>query len=170
MSQKIRSNRKLNEIILNSQLFNALLSIYTPKKEIFFFLIGEINGNKVFINDAKYVLQESSFDSVYFKDLPSGFIGAFHTHPSNCKPSEQDLRIFNKLGGVHIILGKNCIKAYDMFGNELRLIILTSKKDKLKEQDQEEMKFHYVLIYTIIISTVILLAIAIISYLIKLIL
>ncbi len=160
----LRKNRK---VILNKELFDALHSIYTPKKEIFFFLIGEINEDKVIVHDAKYVLQESSFDSVYFKDLPSGFIGTFHTHPFDCKPSDQDLKIFNKLGGVHIIMGKDCIAAYDLFGNPLKLIIASNKtkidKEKINNvKDEKEMKFHYVFIYTMILSAIILIILLII--------
>jgi len=59
-----------------------------------------------------------------------GAVGTVHSHPSGViRPSEQDLRLFDGFGLVHIIVGEpfanDSWHAFDAFGNPIELEVLS---------------------------------------------
>jgi len=74
-----------------------------------------------------------SMQRMDMKPIDSSIIGSVHSHPGrNFYPSNEDLNFFRKFGFIHLILAypyesiRN-VKAYDKFGNEIKLEIYSLK-------------------------------------------
>lgn len=76
--------------------------------------------------------QSSEYSAVINLDaLPLGYkvYGTVHSHPSpSCEPSDEDLYLFLKYGGIHIIVcypfDENSWKCYDSHGNEVKIEVI----------------------------------------------
>lgn len=89
-------------------------------KEFVALLGGEVREHMLFVDRLLFQqFTNSQYSSQMRLNLPmlSGSVGSVHSHPvpSN-RPSEQDLRFFSKMGGVHLIISspfrKRDIKLY----------------------------------------------------------
>lgn len=72
---------------------------------------------------------ESAMLQLHMKPYDPTIIGSVHSHPTYSNlPSAQDLQFFSRLGFVNIIVAKpyelNSCRAYDPYGNELKLEIV----------------------------------------------
>ena len=100
----------------------------THPKEFMCFLEGNFDINSIEITGLIYQHFESSWSSasVNLYKIPIGLdnIGTAHSHPSsNFHPSEADSSLFNKVGGIHIIISnpyrEENIHVFDLDMNEL---------------------------------------------------
>ncbi len=89
-------------------------------KEFVALLGGEVKEHMLFVDRLLFQpFTNSPYSSQIRLDLPmlSGSVGSVHSHPGpSNRPSRQDLRFFNKIGGVHLIISnpfrKRDIKLY----------------------------------------------------------
>ncbi|MBS3164720.1 Mov34/MPN/PAD-1 family protein [Candidatus Woesearchaeota archaeon] len=78
-------------------------------KEFMAVLKGGVRGKELRITELVFQpFVNTVASSSMSMDLPlmSGSVGTAHSHPSGSnRPSRQDLRLFAKMGGVHLIIG-----------------------------------------------------------------
>jgi proteasome lid subunit RPN8/RPN11 len=100
-------------------------------KEFVAVLEGNVIDGTLVIDGLLYQpFHSSKGAAVMRQDLPltTNAIGTVHSHPTpNSSPSAQDLRLFNRGGIVHLIIGypftEQAIACYDLNGKPLQLEI-----------------------------------------------
>ena len=118
-------------VYIDKDLLEALLEAARRKHptEFFVLLEGERRGNDFYITSFVYVPWKEGFTHAIIDvyHVPSGIIGSFHSHPGSPLPSPEDIRTFPWIGYVHLIAGYpytiEHVKAYDVNGKELRIVI-----------------------------------------------
>jgi len=100
-------------------------------KEFIALVNGKIKDSTLLLDTLYYQTYNATEQSAHIRAfLPSATrgLGSVHSHPSgSTRPSEADLRFYNKRGAVHLIIaypyGKENIAAYDFNGNLLQFDI-----------------------------------------------
>ena len=90
-------------------------------------LKGAVKDKKLVIDSLIFQTYHASNNSTLLRfNLPvmSGSVGSVHSHPgAHNRPSNADLRFFNKHGFVHLIIAnpynRESIQAYDFYGNKI---------------------------------------------------
>jgi proteasome lid subunit RPN8/RPN11 len=101
-------------------------------KEFVAFLEGEFKDNRMTITSLIYhKFMPTERSAIFRLDYPTGMnlVGTVHSHPSpNNRPSGADLRLYNKFGGMHMIISHpysaRNIEVYDYKGNSIHVEIL----------------------------------------------
>jgi proteasome lid subunit RPN8/RPN11 len=129
--------KRFNKIFISKSLIDQCLEFAKDAypKEFLAFIDGHIKDNALILDKLLYHQYESSEYSAapIFQFNYTGFYGSVHSHPSySNKPSNADIRFFNKLGIVHCIISKpfniENAKFYDHNGDEIIVEIKEEKK------------------------------------------
>ncbi|MEM2115844.1 MAG: hypothetical protein QXD62_03145 [Candidatus Woesearchaeota archaeon] len=142
-------NLKIYQIVLDERIKEMIENSYDSERELIFLLKGKILNDVVYVIDLYYVEQYANKKRVLFRNLPSNYIGTLHTHPYSAIPSKEDLMVFNKLGGIHVIFDGLMWRGFDYNGNEL--IVRFSDLRGLREKEKPMSLFDLIIYIAIIV-------------------